>query len=310
MANHKKKPPLFNEEIDLFVLISVAWNQKLLFLKIILVVMAFTILILQLVEHKYTVSIKVTPVSSSSSNNVSLNRLANLAGTDLGQNSETNTFELYLEGIHSIETATTLAKNEALLKRAFPGYWNSSSNEWAEPRGIIPFLKKSFNILVGRPFPSIEKPGGAKFQEFLQKKINISESLDSSIVTYSIETADIAFGKEVLSELNKIVDEQLRIKSLERTEQQIRYLTIKLSDVKNNEHRQVLSAALLKQENTRMMASSNVPFAAEPFGAPYQSIKPTNPNPFLVIPGAIFFSLFIGGLWIIRKQYIAQELEA
>ena len=80
--------------------------------------------------------------------------------------------------------------------------------------------------------------------------------------------------------------------------------------MKNIEHRQVLSAALLKQENTRMMASSNLPFAAEPFGAPYQSIKPTNPNPFLVIPGVIFFSFFIGTLWIIRKQYIAQELEA
>ncbi|MDB4219540.1 Wzz/FepE/Etk N-terminal domain-containing protein [Emcibacteraceae bacterium] len=293
------------EEISLFDLVSIILSQKLILIIPLTISIVLAISYLQIAEQKYTITQKVTPVSTvSDPMKGSLGQLASLTGANFGKKSGT-VFELYFEGIHSLETAKVLAKNVDILAKAFPKYWDANNNEWVKPTGIIQFLKNFFNVLVGRPQLSSEKPSDTLLQDFLQREVKIIESLDSSIVSVSIKTADINFGKKVLLNLHQISDEELRKRALERSSRQINYLTLKLGEIKNIEHRQVLATALLEQEDISMMASSNLPFASEPFGAPYPSLKPTNPNPIIIIPMAIILSLFLSSLWIIRIHYIA-----
>lgn len=294
------QPSSHNEELDLFVLASIIWAKKTLLIKAVAIAVVCAILYLQVATHTYTITLKVTPVASSSGPmNGSLGQLASMAGANLDIGGENNSFELYLEGLHSVETGKTLTENKKLLIRIFPRYWNKDQNEWSEPKGLFRSIKNVIKALLGRPYQPWEKPAGGELQVFLEKNIMISKNTENSIVALSVNFTDVEFGKKLLSTLHAIVDENLRVKSLERSKKQIAYLTLKLQGTQIAEHRQILAASLLKQENIGMTASSGLPFAAEPFGKPYSSVKPTTPNLILVLLLAVFFGLFICIVWIL-----------
>ena len=58
--------------------------------------------------------------------------------------------------------------------------------------------------------------------------------------------------------------------------------------------RQALHDILAEQEKRRMVASSNLPFAAEPFGAPTVSVKATSPRPLLLIFTSLVLGIVLG----------------
>ena len=250
---------------------------------------------LHMATYQHTVSLRVTPAGNSRpSLPGGLGGLASLAGVNLPSDSSQTSFELYLQGYYSREAADRLARDQKLMQAIFPREWSVSRQEWMEPKGIVRTIAQPIKSLLGIPARRWSPPAGARLQEFLDKNVNTSRNRDSDIVVISIDMEDPQLGSRLLWQLHKTIDEALRLRTLDRSSEYIDYLSNKLRTVTVDEYRQALVQTMAEQEKMRMMASSNLPFAAEPFGAPSASILPTKPNPPLVLLIGFLLGTLIG----------------
>lgn len=290
--------------IDLASLLRIFWHRRL----IILVAMAFglllSIILLHTATYRYTIELRVTPASNSGSaaggGNVS--GLAAIAGIKMGNAQPAAPFELYLEALHSHEVAAMVARDPAIMRRLFSSEWDSSSRKWVQPRanGVL----KAVKALLGVPNYAWEAPDAARLQDYLAATIKVTQNPESPIVVVSYEDPDPSFGVRLLSSADRAADALLRAKALDRTSSNIAYLAQKLNSVQLAEHRMVLAQTLAEQERARMMANSRGAFAADPFGPPTSSLRPTRPQPITTLAAGLVGGLFFGMFISVIKQYL------
>lgn len=258
---------------------------------------------LNIAEKSYTVELQVTPISGEGLGRLGgLSNLANLAGVSMPESESEQKFKLYLSGLTSMEAASVLASQPGFLQKVFWKEWSSSRQEWLEPRGPLNAIKTVIKSCLGMP-TAYRKPDAARLQDFLSKNIKIKEEKDEPVVVISMKSPHPEDGKYIISQLHTVVDQLLKKRMLERTNQYITYLTEKANSVAISEHRQALFEILSQQEKIRMAASSDIAFAAEPFGQPYVLIKPASPNVLLVLALAIIIGIAGSAgiiLWLTR----------
>src|SRR5207248_5127935 len=83
---------------------------------------------------------------------------------------------------------------------------------------------------------------------------------------------------------------------LQRTAQNIAYLTKVLVTTTIAEHRIAIAQALSDQEKSAMLARSDSPFAAELFERPWVSSLPSYPRPFQSLVTSGIFGLLLGAV--------------
>lgn len=266
-----------------------------------LALVAVAILFLQVAERRYRSVLAVTPVSGSASLPSGLGNLASIAGIRAPGSDAEGRFDLFLEGLTTQETAERLVRaNPELLPAMFPGEWDASTRQWRQPTGVVPGLVRSVKGLLGMN-TGYEAPGQARVQRWLENTLTVSNERERRLTIISIETADVQFGRDLLAALHHVGDDLLRARSVERANDYVAYLTGKLSEVSVADYRQALVEALADQEKMRMMANSNLPFAAEPFGPPSTPDKPSSPNPPVLLAIAILLGLVIGTFVVLLR---------
>lgn len=256
----------------------------------------------------YTAELKVTAVSKSGQEGLGsrLGGLASLAGLETAAQAATP-FQLYLESLHSREVADRLAQRPDIMTVVFRGEWDVTSRRWIKPEGarhdLIQFAKR----LLGLPRYEWRRPDGARLQEFLKSAIVISRKPTDPIVTLSFDWPDPAFARELLGSAHRVADERLRRQSLRRTDDYIRYLSSKLATVTRAEHQLALAQSLGEQERERMQASSSAPYAAETFGQATSSLRPTRPQPLLVILFGLLGGTVVGVIGALISAYLRRH---
>lgn len=263
---------------------------------------------LKIADRSYTVQLQVTPVAGEGMGRLGgLSNLASLAGVSVPSGQSEQKFKLYLSGLTSMEAASALASHPGFLQKVFWKEWSSSQRTWLHPQGTLVSIKAFVKSCLGMS-TEYHQPDAARLQEFLAKKIKIKEEKDDPVVVISIETNRPEDGKYLLSMLHATVDQLLKKRMLMRTEEYISYLSGKANNIAISEHREALFEILSQQEKIRMAASSDLPFAAEPFGQPYTLIKPSSPNVFLVLSLALIIGAILGAalsLWLTSRQRAA-----
>jgi hypothetical protein len=263
---------------------------------IVLAVILAAVLYLHFAVYKYTVTLSVVAVgdTSQSSTGGSFGSLAGLAGLALPASQSEREFSLYLDGLQSREASVRLvAARPDLLRRIFDREWDPAQKVWRSPGvGFHPLAILSF--LLGAPWKDWEAPSPARLQRFLQKQLTIVRSREQPVVTVSIEMADPELGQDLLWSLHKSVDDYLRQRAIERASGFINYLNAKLKTTIVEEYRAALVQMLSDQEKKKMVASSNVAFAAESFGKPVSTDEPTSPRPLIVLLLAFVFGGILG----------------
>ena len=253
------------------------------------------IIYLHLSEPKYSVTLKVTPTSSSQSAlPIGLTGLADLTGLAIPASNETIDFELYLEGLQARETAEAVTRDQALLRQLFPDEWDEESGDWVEPGGVLRGLAGIARAIVGVPRREWHPPNAETVNEFLDDELRIVRDRTGPVVTIMIEHSRPEVAQALLALVHQTVDSGLRQKELDRTGAYVAYLREQLANVSVTEYRQALHDILAEQEKRRMVASSNLPFAAEPFGEPTVSVRPTSPRPVLTIVSSVLFGTLLG----------------
>jgi uncharacterized protein involved in exopolysaccharide biosynthesis len=180
------------------------------------------------------------------------------------------------------------------MRKIFNSEWDPSRNGWHAPRGVAFSVKSVWLSILGVKGREWAAPDGARLQEYLGRKLQVVQSTKKQIVAINFSHADPVLARDLLTALHTAVDGQVRRRTLERVDESIAYLAGKLNVVSNVEHQKALADALSEQEKLKMMASSSVAFAAEPFGTPSVLAHPTSPKPGRVLFSAIALGVFFG----------------
>lgn len=310
------KRTLLGYDIDLTQLARTLMERRSVALVFIFSTIFLALIYLHLATYTYTATLMVSPVMSSSSDSIAgklggLSNLASFAGINIAGDMGTQAFMLYQEGIDSRDVADELAKNPDIMHTVFHKKWDAANKQWIRPPdgvlAIIGFAKDTLGI----PNSAWQPPDGALLQEYIVNNVDVEVDPQKPIITITYPDEDPQFAVKFLHELDRAVDNKLRGNALVRANQYIDYLSNQLNKVTNSDIRESLMTTLTDQEKMKMMASATAPYAAEPFGLPSASRKPTNPKPFLVLAAAAFTGGLLGilaAVWLPALRWPATRL--
>lgn len=269
-----------NKELDLWELFQNIWAGRWIILLTTLVFVAVTISQLHSASYRYTAKLVLSPAQGGGSSKINgLSGLASIAGINLPQSEGALSFSLYKQGVHSASLADILAENQRLMHRIFASEWNKELGKWQQPTTRLAPVKSVIRNIIGIPASQWSPPDGGRMEEFLRNEVQVSDDAKSPFLTITFQHTDPEFAKYFLDTLNVELDKMLRKQALERSNDNIAYLTNQLSQVAITEHRLAIAQTLIDQENQRMAANSMAPYAANPVGAASASLRPTSPNP-------------------------------
>jgi len=300
---------LNDEEIDFTEILGELWKNKSILLLSVFSILLLSILYLHIATYKYTAEIKVYPVQSPSGNGINrqLGGLASLAGISLQNNQQGSPFELYSEEIYSREIANILSADHNLMRTIYNSEWDSETSQWKDPKDTLSSIIATVKFTLGVPSHKWQAPNGARLQDYIKANVKLAEKPRKSTVTISYSNPDPQFAVAFVNALHKATDERLRQRALERSTKYINYLSNKLQSTTVAEYRAALVAILSDQEKLSMIASSNVPYAADSLGSATASLKPTNPQPRLVLMAGAFVGLMVGALIVLVRYYFSGE---
>ncbi|MGC3982224.1 MAG: Wzz/FepE/Etk N-terminal domain-containing protein [Steroidobacteraceae bacterium] len=283
----QKNAQAYPDDIDLGQFFSRIFQHWITIGAIVVAAIALAIGYLHAATYEYTAELKVTPVDSGASGLAGslsgLGGLASMVGVNISTGQGVAPSQLYVESLQSRDAARLLIDHESLMHVAFAKEWNASTGKWQEPSGVLRSIKRGVLSALGVPVSPWHAPDEADLQAYLEKNVSVDQDTKTKVITLSTSHADPQFAVQLISALDRAVDNDLRRRALERAQANIEYLSQKLGSVSIAEHRQAIAEALSEQEKQIMMASSGAPFAAEPFGMAAASSEPTNPKPVLVL---------------------------
>ena len=275
-----------------------------------IIFVAAAVMYLNNAAYLYTAELRVTPVESSASAGklAGLAGLASVAGLSLPQDSSGMSFSLYLAGLRSREVAERLADQPEIRRTLFANEWNEQRQTFEEPSSPLGAFAKGLKKVLGLPIYAWTPPDAARLHDRLQQDLVVVQDPKTPVVTISFSHTDPEFAARLLTATHEAVDAYLRRKALARSGQYISYLSTKLATVTLAEHRAAIAEALSEQERTRMLASSSLAYAAEPFGRAVVSMKPTSPRPAVVLSIALIVGLLAGGLAVLARHHFRSRI--
>ncbi len=285
------------DEIDLRKLLSAIWMQRRLVFFTSAGLLLMSALYLHMATYKYSASMKVVPVEDASA----LSRAGGLAGlaamAGMESNQPASNFDLYVDGLTDLETTRLLAADQKIMRTIFSEEWDEKNQTWHQPSGAVRAAKHTIKKILGYPDTPWRAPDAARLKLYLSEEIEVSTAKKSNIITISYENQDPLFARHLISRMHEAVDTRLRKRAMRRADASIGYVNSKLPSVSVAEYRQALVDMLSTHEKQRMLASSGLPFAADPIAPAEVSASPVTPKPALVIGlsliSGIMFSILI-----------------
>lgn len=296
----ERSPQLPDRGFDLSATIAIAWRERVTVLIVALLTVALVVVYLNVATYYYTATLKVTAAQSSPDGLFS--KLGNVAGLSaltggrLSAGGGSSTFLNYGENLQSRSAAQQLACDPVLLRGMFPREWDPDLRRWREPASGFDSLLNGIRSILGLRVYSWQQPDAGRVQDFLERRVNVTQDQRKPIITVTFDDPDAKFAVHLLERLHKVVDDDIRQRSLERAEANVQFLIEQLRIVTLADHRQALADALSEQEKTRMLARSSASFAAEPLSDASASLRPTSPRPMLLLIGGLVGGLGIGVL--------------
>lgn len=288
-----------------FALVSIVIERWRLVLLCIILSVAACSIYLRNTTYTYSIDLRVSPAQSDSSGALGkLGGLAAVAGINLPTDRAVSPFELYVEALYLPEVSQELSKNNALMRGAFYKEWNQKENRFVKPTGIVGSLVNGVKGLLGIPNYKWQPPNGQRLNKFIRDEINVSRDAKKSIATIHMDHKDPQFASMFLLELHSTVDRMLRVRAQRRADSNIDYLSKKLREVVLAEHREALASTLSEQERQRMMTAGTASYAADLFGGPSISMRPTKPKPTLMLGLAFALGLLGGAALAIGKTSV------
>jgi hypothetical protein len=272
-------------EINVGRLIAAVRRKRSFFFAGFFFVLASALLYLHLAPRQYTVTMEMTSTSPQGGLSSKLGALGSLAGVDLGSDSATANFKVFLDSLQSPIAAEQLMRHPDLLVEMFPREWSTTERKWHEPSSVLRPFVRPVEAFLGIPLTPWSPPSTYRVYNYLQSELRVAQDPKSGVVTLQLENENPELSVKLLNVLVHDVDELMRKRVLVRTSGYIDYLQTKIQTVTVADYRQALLENLADQEKQRMIASGQVSYVAELLGSPVTSLTPTSPPalPILVL---------------------------
>lgn len=282
-------------ELTFFEVLKMSLSRWWLILGTFTVFMTAYYTYINFATFKYVAEIKLAPApSSENSLRSGIGGLAALAGLRLNEGQNLPPFLVYTEQLRSREVAERLSRDPTIMRGLFAAEWDPAARRWREHKTLVSGLRDVVKGVLGVPVYEWRQPGAAQLQRLLELQLEVEENKLTSIVTLSFAHPDGAFAKRFLTSLHQATDDIIRTRNLRRANENIRNLEQRLRQTDIASYRQAIADILAIQERSRMMASANVAYAAEPIGEAYTPDRPTRPRAGLLLVLTIVGSLLLG----------------
>jgi hypothetical protein len=263
-----------------------------------LVTIGLAVVYLHIVNYKYTITMRVSPVDSGNTSQRGSIGSAALTASGLGPSPDTNRIELYIAAMTSIRVATAIAHKPEIMHRLFDREWEPSTQSWRPPENDLRHkLENRLKRLLG--FPPMQPwapPDAMSVLELLEKQIVIDYSPNRPLVTITYLNTDPRFGVEFVESIHTAADTQLRETVLLRTSAYIDYLLKELQLINVVPYRDALAQVVAQEELQRIQTQADVPYAIEIFAPPTASSQPTTPKAPVVLVATALAGLVISVL--------------
>ena len=239
-------------------------------------------------------------MSSNSNQQTPILGLASIIGISSPQSGTRSDFSLYKTLLKSRIVTDALVTDRKFIENY------SKEENFNFPKDL---LEQKFIIIVDKSWRSSLKnflglPSHPRrvtledlMHEEIKSKISVSTDKLHDITTVSFKSINPDFGVKILKKIHEIADNELKNRSLKRTSDYISFLNDQLLKTTKQDQRLSLISTLAEQQRSRMIASSDLSYAADFFGTPYHSNSPTEPRIRDII--LIYFSVgFFLGLFI------------
>lgn len=290
--------PENGSEIDLLEIVQRLWKRRNFIIGCMAAGLLFGLYMLQTSNYVYSITLKVIPAQTNTTTGSGSGRGGSLGALMAiatgGSSQQLTPFTLYLDAVFSRAVANDLAKDPHIMHYLYSSQWNEKTQQWQKPHNWKKPIIDSIRELLGVPVYQWQPPSGADLQSYIQGAVTVTTDPASPVTTIEMDNPDPKFAVNFLSVLNHTVDSRMRKRALERSTANIQYLSQELNRTTIAEHRLALTEALSEQEQFRMMASSNVPYAADVFDGPLASMHTVAPRPLFLLLSGIFAGLVIG----------------
>ena len=226
-------------------------------------------------------------------------------GLSLGRRGDASTFDRLQLVMGSVTLARHLQDRFGLLQRIHEDAWREDSRSWIRPAGTLFEWRQgvlSFLNLGVWQAPSIES-----LARSLRSGIEFELDKDSGFVEISYAHPDPDFSLWLLKTVYEEADDMLRRQDQVSNGERKGYLEEKLIESTVVEMRQALATLLLQEEQTSMLLTADLPYAARVIEPAYVSRFPLTPNVLIqaVLPIAILVS--IGIVLVVMRTLLRTE---
>lgn len=224
---------------------------------------------------RYEATAALAPATNSDTFSSSLQRLsgvASLAGIGLPRDGSASNFDQFLYLLFSPSLGDWLVKHDGVLQTLFPERWDAASRTWVPPSGFAGQVRASLATMMGEPSwtpPDAYSVAAAISAHLAVSKISRQSSdSETSMVLLTYADTNPERAEHMLQLIIQDSNEILRRRAADRAFIQANYLRDKLSKVTVQEYRDTLQRLLVEQEQTLMLTTGSLPYAATPVSPP------------------------------------------
>lgn len=207
----------------------------------------------------------------------SLGGVAALAGASLGKTEQVSEFEKFRFMLTSERLGDYHARERDMLPIVFWKSWDKDRKDWKRPTGTLQALKDAFWPMFGlEPW---QPPDGRSLAKVYSKRLAARAPAESGLLRVSYEDTDPDRAKFILQSAIEDANEIVRQDAAQRAAAKAEYLRSQLAVAQVAEYRINLAMLLATEEQTLMLTSTKLPYAAE-LVQPYTvSRDPTSQKP-------------------------------
>ena len=242
---------------------------------------------------RYTATVVVVPATNRTDLpqlRGGLAALSGLAGGKLGGNN-VNSMDRFTFLLTSTRLAERQIARRPILLVLFPERWDARHRGWVPPTGFVQGISESLKQIFG--IPTLIAPDKFAVAKTYEKNLAQAKIGDTELIRISYNDKDPARAVQVLRWIVDDANEIVRGDAAQRAQQQSAYLRERLRTSTIQDYRETLLSLLAQEEQTLMLSSSRLPFAADTIEGESTSPVPTSKRPFTTMMAGALLGLML-----------------
>ncbi len=308
--DHKNNINDFDNEIDLFELLSILWSSKKVIISIIIFTSTFGLILSLLLPNIYESRALLNPIKASNSISRAFQNYSSFAGL-AGLNIPTETDDS--NSTKAINKLTTLSffENQILPNIYLPDLMALKS--WDSEKNILNYDKTLYDVSSNTwvrdySYPQKQIPSPQEsFEVFIRDNLNLIEDKDTGFITLSIKHKSPVIAKQWIEVIVNELNTYYRDKDKSESEKAIGFLNKQILMTNISEVKEAISQLLQDETKKLTLIEANEFYVFEYIDPPAIMEKKSEPKRALICIFSAFLGVLAGVIYVMLKHYFSRK---